>query len=40
MVPRLARITERALDKVGLTLPQYRVLAFLSLGPSAGVGAG
>ncbi|MBA2316991.1 MAG: winged helix-turn-helix transcriptional regulator [Euzebyales bacterium] len=37
VVPRLARITERALDKVGLTLPQYRVLAFLSLGPSAGV---
>ena len=37
VVPRVARATERVLDKVGLTLPQYRVLAFLSLGPSMGV---
>ena len=36
-MPRVARLTERALDDVGLSLAQYRVLALLSLGPSMGV---
>lgn len=34
-VARLSRLVERALDKTGLTLPQYRVLGFLALGPEA-----
>lgn len=32
---RLSRLAERSLDKVGLSLPQYRVLGFLALGPAA-----
>lgn len=32
---RLSRLVERSLDKTGLSLPQYRLLAFLSLGPAA-----
>src|SRR5699024_5966712 len=35
-VARVARLTERALDDVGLSPAQYRVLAFLSQGPSMG----
>lgn len=34
-VARLSRLVERALDKAGLTLPQYRVLGFLARGPAA-----
>lgn len=34
-VARLSRLVERALETPGLTLPQYRVLGFLSLGPVA-----
>lgn len=34
-VARLARVVERALDKTGLTLPQYRLLGFLARGPAA-----
>jgi DNA-binding MarR family transcriptional regulator len=29
----LARLTEHALDEVGLTLPQYRLLGFCAIGP-------
>lgn len=32
---RLSRLVERALDKTGLTLPQYRLLGFLARGPAA-----
>lgn len=32
---RLARVVERALGEVELTLPQYRLLGFLALGPEA-----
>lgn len=34
-VARLSRLVERALDKTGLTLAQYRVLGFLARGPEA-----
>lgn len=34
-VARLSRLVERTLEKPGLSLPQYRVLGFLSLGPIA-----
>ncbi|HVM00527.1 MAG TPA: MarR family transcriptional regulator [Egibacteraceae bacterium] len=34
-VARLSRFVERRLSRAVLTLPQYRVLGFLSLGPAA-----
>lgn len=34
-VARLSRPVERSVEKAGLTLPQYRLLAFLALGPVA-----
>lgn len=34
-VARLSRVVERTLEKDGLSLPQYRLLGFLSLGPVA-----
>lgn len=34
-VARLSRVVERTVEKTGLTLPQYRLLGFLALGPVA-----